>query len=49
MMKKIKENKLKRIKGGFSTLTFIGITAIIAFLVGVVKGYTNPESCEVKN
>lgn len=48
-MQKIEDDKLKRIKGGFSVWTFVGITAIIAFLVGVIEGYTNPKGCEVKN
>ena len=47
--KKIEDEKLKRIKGGFSVWAFVGITAIVAFLVGVVEGYTNPKGCEVNN
>ena len=46
---KIEDEKLKRIKGGFSVWAFVGITAIVAFLVGVVEGYTNPKGCEVNN
>ena len=38
MMQKIEDEKLKRIKGGFSVWAFVGITAIVAFLVGVVEG-----------
>jgi hypothetical protein len=49
MMQKIEGEKLKRIKGGFSVWAFVGITAIVAFLVGVVEGYTNPKGCEVNN
>ena len=48
-MQKIEDEKLKRIKGGFSVWAFVGITAIVAVLVGVVEGYTNPKGCEVNN
>ena len=48
-MQKIKEDKLKRIKGGFSVWTFVGITAVVAFLVGVVEGYINPKNCGGNN
>lgn len=45
-MKQIDENKQRKIKGGFSVWTFAGITALIAFLVGVIEGYTNPKICD---
>lgn len=45
-MKKIDETKQKKIKGGFSVWAFVGITAIVAFLVGVIEGYTNPKNCD---
>ena len=48
-MQKIEDDKLKIIKCGFSVCAFVGITAIVAFLVGVVEGYTNPKGCEVNN
>ena len=41
--------KSERIKGGFSVWAFVGIIAIVAFLVGVVEGYTNPKGCAVNN
>ena len=45
-MKQIDENKQKQIKGGFSVWAFVGITALVAFLVGVIEGYTNPRICD---
>lgn len=49
-MKKLTKNEMKNIKGGaalsISALGLgIGISVIIAFLVGVVSGITNPEPC----
>ena len=43
---KIKEEELDTIKGGASTIwTITGITAIVIFISGVIKGITNPEGC----
>ena len=48
-MQKREDEKLQRIKRGFSVWAIVGITAIVAFLVGGVEGYTNPKGCEVNN
>ena len=45
-MKEITEEKQKKIKGGFSVWAFVGITALVDFLVGVIEGYTNPRICD---
>ena len=43
---KIKEEELDTIKGGALTIgTITGITAIVIFISGVIKGITNPEGC----
>ncbi len=43
---KIKEEELDKIKGGALTIwTITGITAIVIFISGVIKGITNPEGC----
>ena len=48
-MQKIEDEKLKRIKGGFSVWAFVGITAIVAFLVGVVEGQIKLKWQKLKN
>ena len=46
-MKELTNKEMKNIKGGASVLaTTIGISALIAFIVGVISGITNPEPCE---
>ncbi len=46
-MKELTNKEMKNIKGGVSVLaTTIGVSALIAFLVGVISGLTNPEPCE---
>jgi bacteriocin-like protein len=51
-MKKLSENELNKIEGGMSVSAGIGIgllvTSVLSFLAGVIKGYTNPEVCNVK-
>ena len=43
-MKELTSKEMKNIKGGASVLaTTIGVSALIAFLVGVISGLTNPE------
>ncbi len=45
-MKKLTNKELKNIKGGEASLGLvIGISALVAFLVGVISGITNPEPC----
>ncbi|MBQ6538906.1 MAG: bacteriocin [Bacilli bacterium] len=51
-MIKLNENDLSNIKGGMTVTGGIGIgivvTAVITFLSGIIRGYTNPEVCNVK-
>ena len=43
---KIEDEKLDKIKGGSITVwTVVGITALVIFISGVIKGITNPEGC----
>lgn len=44
-MKKIDENELERIEGGFSTWAALGIASIIIFASGVIDGIVHPKSC----
>lgn len=45
-MTKLETNKLKQITGGEITVWgCVIVAAIIVFAAGVIKGYTNPESC----
>ena len=45
-MKKLTDNELERISGGFSTWAAIGIAGAIIFLAGIIKGIVYPEACE---
>ena len=51
-MKKLNDNELIKIEGGGAITTGIGISlivsSVIVFLSGIVRGYTNPEACNVK-
>ncbi len=51
-MKELNEYELNKIEGGMSVTAGIGIgilvTSVLTFLAGVIKGYTNPEVCNVK-
>ena len=44
-MKKLKNEDLKDIKGGFSLLGAIAISAAVAFISGIISGISNPERC----
>ncbi|MDD3241719.1 MAG: class IIb bacteriocin, lactobin A/cerein 7B family [Bacilli bacterium] len=44
-MKRLSEQELEEVRGGFSFLIGAGIVAIIVFLVGVFDGYTRPIKC----
>ena len=45
-MRKLRNSELKKIKGGEASLGLvIGVSALIAFFVGVISGITNPEPC----
>ncbi len=45
-MKKIDDNELKKVNGGFTGWTLAGITFLAAFFAGVVDGIVKPRSCE---
>lgn len=45
-MTKLDDEKLENIKGGALTIwTIAGITALVIFISGIIKGITNPEGC----
>ena len=44
-MKELKQEELKNINGGFSFGTFVGIGAIVTFIIGVIDGYVRPLAC----
>ena len=37
--------ELKKINGGFSLTTLIGVSALVAFIAGVIDGFVNPIPC----
>lgn len=43
-MKEVKENELKKIKGGGVGVGFL-IAAGIVFIIGVIDGYVRPLKC----
>ena len=45
-MQRLKNEDLKEIKGGFSLLAAVAITALVSFVSGVISGIANPEHCE---
>lgn len=51
-MIRLNENELNKIEGGMSVSAGVGIglivTSVITFFAGIIKGYTNPEVCNVK-
>ena len=44
-MKKLKENELEKIQGGFSAWAALGIASAVIFLSGVFEGIVHPRSC----
>lgn len=44
-MKKINENTLERITGGFSVWAALGIVSVVIFLSGVLSGIVHPKAC----
>lgn len=44
-MKKIADEELERINGGFSTWAALGIVSTVLFLSGVFSGIVHPKSC----
>lgn len=44
-MKIIEENELKNINGGISGWAIAGLSAVGAFLVGVLNGIVHPFRC----
>jgi len=45
VMRKLKDNELERIEGGFSTWAAIGIASLVIFVSGVIDGIVHPKSC----
>ncbi len=48
-MKKLNNNELKNINGGFSIGLAIAIPAVISLIAGVLSGIANPDSCNKQN
>ena len=44
-MNKIKENKLKQIRGGFGFWGIAGIISACVFISGVLDGIVHPKKC----
>ena len=44
-MKRIKNEELKNISGGFSIGFAIAISAIVSFVSGIITGIAHPEQC----
>lgn len=44
-MKRLSNNELKRLKGGFSAWVGLGIAGAIVFLAGIIDGFTRPLTC----
>lgn len=44
-MKLLKENELRKINGGWSISSILGIGSLISFLIGLVDGYIRPLNC----
>ena len=44
-MKKIKDQDLVTIKGGFSGWVVAGISIIVTFVAGVIDGIARPKKC----
>ena len=45
-MRKVEEENLERITGGFSAWAALGIVSLVLFLSGVFDGIVHPKSCE---
>ena len=45
-MKKINDNELKNIDGGFSMGLVFGIPALISLIAGIFSGIANPDPCK---
>ena len=44
-MKKIKDEELCKISGGFSGWALAGISLIVTFVAGVIDGIARPKKC----
>lgn len=44
-MKTLNELELKKINGGWSIASMLGIGSIFAFFIGLVDGYIRPLGC----
>ena len=45
-MRELKNEEMKSVEAGASALLISGIVGvIITFFIGVLRGYSNPESC----
>ena len=49
-LEKISDNELYKVEGGATSVGMVAtiisaVTAIVAFLSGIIEGYTNPQGC----
>lgn len=44
-MEKLKDNELKEVNGGISTIAAIGIGLAITFIAGIIDGLARPKKC----
>lgn len=44
-MNLLNEVELTKVSGGISVAVVIGIGAIIVFVIGILDGFVNPNSC----
>ncbi len=44
-MKKLREDELNKINGGFSGWALAGISLAITFVAGVIDGIARPKKC----
>ena len=44
-MKKLKNEEMERISGGFSTWAAIAIAAAVIYVSGIIDGIVHPKAC----
>ena len=45
-MRKIKDENLKEVKGGFTGWALAGISLLVTFVAGVIDGIARPKDCK---
>ena len=44
-MKRVDDQKLKEINGGFSGWAIAGISVLVTFIAGIIDGIARPKKC----